>query len=153
MPANVVCVEVVWDLGVSAWLPLLGVVLAVWVNVVLLLEACTLTCDVDVGRDVGGVRVAGVGASCVDSTSVGGVRGIGSVRGAATMRKTSPSFRVHDTSASALGESSACVWWADGERRAGDDCMLIVRFPHVRANVTHSNHATYALRAATSVLI
>jgi hypothetical protein len=51
----------------------------------------------------------GTRAYGVRGGSVGGVHGVGNVRGHAIVHDTTPHVRVFDASASTLGESSPCV--------------------------------------------
>jgi hypothetical protein len=91
VPVQVVLVlvmGVVFVLMLRVWL---REVMAVNVYLVLLMEACVV------------IVVCMVGACAY------GIRGVGSVRGAVVVLKTSPPVRVHDASASALGEPSPCV--------------------------------------------
>jgi hypothetical protein len=84
----VLVMGVVLVLRLRVWL---REVMAANVYLVLLMEACVVI------------------VVCMVAACAYGMRGVGSVRGAAIVRKTSPPVRVHDASASALGEPSPCV--------------------------------------------
>jgi hypothetical protein len=84
-------------------------------------------------RGVGGVLMVGVGAYGVRGAGGGHMfcggadadrlRGVGSVRGAIIVRETSPPFRVHDASESALEEPSPCVFGGHTVQSALDTSM------------------------------